>query len=565
MKNAHALLPILALLACLAPGCRRQGPAPAPWPGARRAGPDAQPLDEKTLALVRKLATREHARTISGDEVVSPPEFPALVNRGPRAVPTILHVLGTTKDPWLQDCLLEIAGRIGDPRNRTAIESFLTSQRPNAQSVAVQALGRLGCPASIPALRRLLEILDNGQDQTFTRLQILEALYQLGEEEVLAEVIRIGLASKKWDSFAADILSRHPPLRKALGFEGTYRKGSLSIPEPEPFLCAADEWYRLSVLEQPSPYAAPENPAFSEPFAAEKQEAWTTLLKRTRRKTPQVQPCRVLPSDPRITAEDARRTVTLMAGSGHGFGLTLHVFQPEEDGATCHRFSFQAHRGGRDTEGFPEDHGTMACHVARLSRRDYGAVIAGLRTPLEADLVEWWNGPGGRFGMSSHDFVVWLSGLGPAGEKPRAYCGYWGTSRIRAFLRERASLEWFRTRSKERIAFSLASPDPDARAVFSDFFRKYAPSWHEADFWWWVRERMTALAARFGNTSLLPRLALYLEPEWVEGKASRNRTACRAVNAIAAITNHDLRFDQQRQPRPLRHVAADYKAWLEKH
>lgn len=72
----------------------------------------------------------------------------------------------------------------------------------------------------------------------------------------------------------------------------------------------------------------------------------------------------------------------------------------------------------------------------------------------------------------------------------------------------------------------------------------------------WVEERLLKMAARLGTPDLLPSLVTLAQ---VPRDAAPDRRAVAAVNALAAITGWDARFDTEGQPRPLAEVAMAYE------
>ncbi|MBM4061096.1 MAG: hypothetical protein FJ265_08375 [Planctomycetes bacterium] len=113
------------------------------------------------------------------------------------------------------------------------------------------------------------------------------------------------------------------------------------------------------------------------------------------------------------------------------------------------------------------------------------------------------------------------------------------------------------------IAPRPAVLDADERQLLSELWQRCRDQWDRDDRQpWFVRELMVALAAAFGNESLVPSLLDFVQPRYAEGKSSMARTAAHACTALAAITGVDLRFDDRGAPRPLADVAKDYRERL---
>lgn len=88
-----------------------------------------------------------------------------------------------------------------------------------------------------------------------------------------------------------------------------------------------------------------------------------------------------------------------------------------------------------------------------------------------------------------------------------------------------------------------AAPPPPA--VHAEFSRLLATLPLDADFWWWVRERMVLMAAALGLPADLARLERYLTPN---GKGPSNlRTRAYALEALARRTQRDTRCDGGRR------------------
>lgn len=82
-------------------------------------------LDPTALELIAALGCSPHEISWHGDELITPVQLPALLKLGTRAVPTILQAIETTTDDWTRDCLIEVAGRLGDRRARPVLERML--------------------------------------------------------------------------------------------------------------------------------------------------------------------------------------------------------------------------------------------------------------------------------------------------------------------------------------------------------------------------------------------------------------------------------------------------------
>ena len=535
-------LPALIAAALSLVGCN---PAPPP--------PEPPVLDAAALTLIDRLDDYGPSMTMQGDEVLEPKEFGLLVTMGALALPTILHVVETTPDSWTRSRLIDIAGRIGDPRARPLLERLLRSPDRDAQSEAIDAIGRLGIPESLPALRELLATLP--PEAGLTRVRVFEACLRVGELSVIGDLLHIALTDRDQRFSAICVLLRHPPLRAALGL-APYHGQNLEFVDRVTFVRAADEWYRETVLAQPSPWR-PKTPEFTPPFAAEKAAAFASLEQAVRGDNDEHCNLRVHARDPRITAEDGERTLTLISGWGHGSSLAIWVWRPGGEVVRGHRFVLQ---GRAQRTGFPEDLGAVGYATVTIAPSEYRSLVAGLRTTVEAKLMAWWAGPTRGSSFSSANFTISFAGLD--GTSPTRFCGYKGSSdRLRyAGLRAATGLHDRFTEGKPLAATDLT---PQAKHLFSELFRREQSAWAAGgDSWWWVRERMVSMARDCGDDTLREPLAQYLAPEYVSAPHSRSRTAAKAVTALAAITGTDLRFAADGTPRPVAEVAAAYRELL---
>lgn len=515
--------------------------------GGALASP-APSLREDVLAWISWLDECGHHLEMRGDHVIVPKAFDRLVALGPGAVPTLLHVAAATDDEWERGLLLDIVARIGDPAAREALEGFLSSTFPGARSAALDAVGRLGCAESLPILRQVLERWPASE-----RMAVLEAMYRVGDHDVIAEALRIGLADNERRFDAAQLLLRHEPLRKALGIEQPFREGEWDFVDDALFLPAADEWYRETVLGQTSPWRSVLGEALAPPFLAAKQEALQRLVDRIRSGNALGNELRVRAEDPIATDDDGRRLVWLVTGEGHQGGLSIQAWTAEVDAMVCHEFEL-AWVPARTR--FPEDHTSVVCRRISLPMARYRELIVGLRTVLEAELVPWWSGPDSWIACSSCNFVVSLGGVDAPGAPRQRFCGYEGSFERVRYEKLRAAARWHREFVARHGAAAPVGVTPEAKRCFSAIFLAELPAWTADD--WWVMDRMVAMARDLGDASLLAPLAQMVEPSSSPPSPSRQRLVAAAVNALAAISDVDARFHPDGTPRSVGDVAAIY-------
>lgn len=76
----------------------------------------------------------------------------ALEWQGPYAVPHLERLLAATTDEGLLMFVLQILGRIGTAATVAAMLPFIGHQNPHVAQSAMEAVGRLGARAAVPAL-----------------------------------------------------------------------------------------------------------------------------------------------------------------------------------------------------------------------------------------------------------------------------------------------------------------------------------------------------------------------------------------------------------------------------
>jgi len=99
--------------------------------------------------------------------------------------------------------------------------------------------------------------------------------------------------------------------------------------------------------------------------------------------------------------------------------------------------------------------------------------------------------------------------------------------------------------------------DAAARALFVERFLADAAIFDD-EFHEWVREDWVQAAGDGGDDRLVPTLAKYLAAVPNPNDSSLVRTRVEAINALAALTHDDRRFDAAGVPRSIDAVALDY-------
>lgn len=510
----------------------------------------AFPRDPAVVHLVEVIAAGEQSISWdANDVVVTPAALAELIRLGPAATPTLLDMLPTTTDSWTREMLFEALGHIRDPRAREPLERLLARPTREIPSGALPALVQLGQPQSIPALRALLARPDRGG---FRQAELLAALLGVGDDSVLEPLIDRGLqAPDSLESFeAVEALEHHPPLRQALGMQ----EEPAMVTDDELFLRAAKE-YLLEQRGEPSPWKAPRDFAFQEPFAAEKQQAFD-LVAGTRN---QLQDgVRFLPVDVALADTAPSQPFAVLFGWGHAQNLVLDVWQPR--GGTVRLCRFATVQAAK-LSTFECDDMHTEFDVAEVPMQKMQRLLAGTQAALSTRIARWWSGPFGPYWSSSNNFCVALMDASTPDQTP-AFCGYEsGTDQLR-YATLAGARDWHLRMAHEATRRPTTAAEHD-RLLFAELWLRSRERWND-EAWWWVRERMVTMAGAFGDASLIPRLREYLQPRFAEGEYSLSRTAAHACTSLAALTGTDLRFDTSGAARPVDAVARDYLVLLDR-
>lgn len=510
------------------------------------------PRDPEVVRWFETAAKDEAAVEWSADDllgeltITAPEPLVQLIRRGADAVPTLLDMLPSVADGWPRRMLVEVLGRSGDPRAREPLERLLGAGERDVAETALEAVGRLGQPASIPALRALQSRPDHGG---FGAAELLAAILRVGDDTMVEPLVDLGLAAAGSRSVAVDALVRHVPLRAALGMREVPR----FLSDDDLFLRAAKEWL-LERRGEPSPWKPAPSFRFAEPFAAEKQAAFA-LIKTAHRPQGGV---RYVPVDVTTTGDVPELPVAVLYCWGHARGIGLDVWQPRGATVRLHRFGM-VH--GKAHSAFAGDTMQAEYAVAEVPAVVLQRVLAGMRAALAARVLAWWNGPELAVWWSSSDFGVVLSGI-VAGDAAPSFCGYEDSYNLLRCAGLQAARDWHLRIVGETACESVPVGD-DGRRLFCDQWRRCTAPWSD-DSWWFVRERMVAMAGAFGDVSLVPDLRTFLDPRFAEGKDSAARTAANACTALAALTGVERRFEIDRAPRKVADAAQDYREVLDR-
>jgi hypothetical protein len=178
---------------------------------------------------------------------------------------------------------------------------------------------------------------------------------------------------------------------------------------------------------------------------------------------------------------------------------------------------------------------------------------------FSASIFEWWHGNGIGSSWSSNDFVISFTGLEKNHFATVGFCGYPSSEARFDYTKLIAANNLV----QEYIGNNNLKPlyeRPDL-ALFSKIFLMTKEKW-SSEGWWWVCERMLSLACDFGDNSILPSLANFLADDFVNAKNGIERTASKAINALAVITKQDFRYEKEGASKSIAIVAKEYLDYL---
>ena len=146
---------------------------------------------------------------------------------------------------------------------------------------------------------------------------------------------------------------------------------------------------------------------------------------------------------------------------------------------------------------------------------------------------------GGIAGSTTSNFVV-AANVMEAGEHrlrvAEEWAGYASSDAAGRYARADAATDILREAFPRPSDAQASAPPPGIHAEFSHLFATLPL---DADYWWWVRERMVLMAATLGLPADLARLKEYLTPR---GRGPSDlRTRAYALEALARRTQRDTR------------------------
>lgn len=458
---------LFLLTAALAVGCREQVV-------------EEPAVDPVVVRLLEEIVAAESWSYVGG-EIVSPPAALALLEKGSAAVPTLLALL-TTPDTAKRDWVIKFLGYVRDPRAREPIERLLREGPVEVAGSALEALACLRHAESIPLVRGVLASQDW---RGLARVDLLAALVDLGDESAIGELIALAIADPAAELEACQALLGVEDLRGVLGFP---RRAAASRWSREVVLNAgllvkaAQEWW-LEKNGQPSPWRGDPAFRFRDPFAAEKAEAFASVIKEAEGFGFLVR-ARAVDVD---ATEFGSHPVVVQYGWERYAGIVLVVIEPNAGGARLHRY-FGLREGWAHLR-----QSTAFCRYkwSQIDAPALGKLFAGMRTALAARVEPWWSGPQSESIWFQDDHVVALCGV-EAAASTIGFSGFYGSDAIALQARVRVARDcWIRC--EDSVVWQVAEPDEAAREALAAAWLRTAAPRRDSDRW--VRERMAYVAA----------------------------------------------------------------------
>lgn len=442
---------------------------------------------------------------------------------------------------------------LGDKETaRLSFEDYLKMGRSKFRLDVIEAISEFGFKESISILKNQLV---NKKSEDIDYFPMKKALFLLGDESVVGDLITLGLYSNIHQAEIKEILFAFQPIRDIFNSYGNV--DYIGFVDDDSFFKVVDEWYIENVLKKPSPYRSTKDIKFSEPFASEKLAAWNLLKAECEKNTDKYSAFRLTTEDSKITEADSKREIIIIDGSGHGFNLNIYVCHPELDGVNIYHFKYCAERK-YSLFNLPEF--TTSIRTIKVDKKSYSLLVAGLRVIYDSKLNSWWSGQ--MFGPKTFsDFVISFSGFGKEEAESLAFCGYAASKSKVDYLKLIVAKELFFKFCKKNDLNKLPDVLPVRKDVFSKVFLQTFNLRADQSNWCWVRERMIDMARDFGDKTLVEPLMKFLEQKYVSGSGGDGRTACEAVNALAFISEKDFRFDKNGVLRDISSIAKDYLEW----
>ncbi len=178
--------------------------------------------------------------------------------------------------------------------------------------------------------------------------------------------------------------------------------------------------------------------------------------------------------------------------------------------------------------------------------------------PREESLDEDWAGgvSGGVDGGTTADFVA-VANVVEASEHPmrvsEEWAGYASSREVGHYVRADAATDILND-AFGRPKDAQTSPPPPA--LHAEFSRLFTTLPLDAQYWWWVRERMVLMAGAVGTPADVLQLKKYLTPKGKDPGGLRTRDY--ALEALARRTERDTRCDKGHRLK----AAAAAAAWL---
>lgn len=248
--------------------------------------------------------------------------------------------------------------------------------------------------------------------------------------------------------------------------------------------------------------------------------------------------------------------IDLERSSGHGGSLHLARFEldaaKDEWSLLWIAYSHYADYPGKDADVWASDViGTFEIRRGRVAATVMAPIIERVRAATVVEPVERPPPPkkntihGMSMGFSSASFGVALALVDDAGRGTEGFfAGYPGTGddQAQGVRMQLAALPLAELMHDDAFSKSLEIVDVDAPGVRELFAQRFWAARDRGDDFgkWFIRERFIALTGAFGGDEHVPEL---MRSVALDGDASVARSRVQAINAIAAITGFDRRYE----------------------
>jgi len=452
----------------------------------------------------------------------------------------------------------DVAPMLAPTRHLELLEQLALAKHERLRK---NALTQLVAHGDADVLARALATFERtAAERGLSHVAVLEMRRHSGDTRALQELVRVGFADMRQRDEAVEALTRHPPLRRALGFDDAEanmgwvtednKATVLWLFDDLMALRAAEEW--LVEQQEGARSRWRNNPEFawSSPAADAKRQGFEWLLEM--HKYYGVGESRVLPRDFEVDPTAPPPNMTICFGWMHGGGLIITAYRSAGAKVDAHRFFATTN----DEDGKPKQQ--LIYQRGALQPARYKTFAVQLRTLRSARILQWWNGPEAWRATSTGSFAAGIHGLASDRSQPSWFYGSPSGDEIQTYLPLFAA-GMLDQQLAEDAQFQSVALDTKGRTVFVEAWRHHRDRWLRPDCWWFQRE-ILAMATGIADARLIPELQKFVSEDSTKRFGDRVDDAC---DALAACTGEDMRFDASGARRNRADVARDYRKLLQ--